>query len=376
MLLHRTMKKLFIASVLLISTLLGFTSCNEDIKLSGEFQETAVVYGLLDVSDSVHMIKITRAFIGPGNSIEIANNPDSSYFTTVEATIKEKVNGVVLRSWILEDTIVDNKETNGIWYAPEQKLYYFSTPTSSPLRADAAYELNIIVNGGEFEVKGSTNIVYGLSSPAATSTFSFKFAQNQSDYKNTSVTVNTGLGNNRAAVINTKLEIGYEEITGIDTVIKSFDWDLGEQEVIVTESSKNFAAQGAIFYDLIKRHIEDNNNPICDKRNMSYIRVKIIGGGTDLYNYMVVNEPSSAIAQTKPTFTNMEATNGHSVIGIFSSTQTINVYKPFHSSSSQFVRCIDKNSTLELCTGIYTGPYLFCSDHPTDLAFGYSWACN
>lgn len=370
------MKKLFIASVLLISTLLGFTSCNEDIKLSGEFQETAVVYGLLDVSDSVHMIKITRAFIGPGNSIEIANNPDSSYFTTVEATIKEKVNGVVLRSWILEDTIVDNKETNGIWYAPEQKLYYFSTPTSSPLRADAAYELNIIVNGGEFEVKGSTNIVYGLSSPAATSTFSFKFAQNQSDYKNTSVTVNTGLGNNRAAVINTKLEIGYEEITGIDTVIKSFDWDLGEQEVIVTESSKNFAAQGAIFYDLIKRHIEDNNNPICDKRNMSYIRVKIIGGGTDLYNYMVVNEPSSAIAQTKPTFTNMEATNGHSVIGIFSSTQTINVYKPFHSSSSQFVRCIDKNSTLELCTGIYTGPYLFCSDHPTDLAFGYSWACN
>lgn len=373
----RTMKKLFTAALLVISTLLGFTSCNEDIQLSGEFRETAIVYGLLDVSDTVHMIKITRAFIGPGNSIDIASNPDSSYFASVEATISEKVNGIVVRSWVLGDTIVTNKETNGLWYSPEQKLYYFSTPSASPLKDNAVYDLNIVVNGGEFEVNGSTNIVYGISSPATSTTYSFKFAQNQGDYKSTSVTVNTGnVGFNRAAVINTRLEIGYEEITGIDTVIRSFDWDLGEQEVLSTESTKSFAAQGVVFYDLIKRHIEANDIPICDKRNMSYMRVKIVGGGTDLYNYMVVNEPSSAIAQTKPTYTNLEATNGHTVIGVFSSTQTIDVYKPFHSSASQFVRCIDKNSTLELCTGTYTGPHLFCSDHPTDLAFGYSWACN
>lgn len=369
------MKKLFIALFVGFISVIGLNSCNEDIQLSGEFQETAIVYGLLDVSDSVHMIKITRAFIGPGNSIEIAGIPDSSYFNSVEATISEKVNGIETRSWTLMDTIVTNKSETGVWYAPEQKLYYFSTAGTTALRSDAVYHLNIVVNGGEFEVNGQTSIVYGLSTPAATTTFSFKFAQNLADYKNTSVTVNTGLGNNKAAVINTRIEVGYEEITGIDTVLRTFDWDLGEQEVGV-DATKSFAAQGIVFYDLIKRHIESNDIPICDKRNMSHLRLKIVGGGTDLYNYMVVNEPSSAIAQTKPTYTNLEATNGHTVIGIFSSTQTLDVYKPFHSDASQFVRCIDKNSTLELCTGSYTGPYLFCSDHSVDVSFGYSWACN
>lgn len=369
------MRKLFIATLATVSLLFGFTSCNEDIQLSGDFQETAVIYGLLDVSNDVHMIKITRAFIGPGNSLDIANISDSSYFNDVVATISEKVNNVVVRSWTLQDTIVTNKETNGVWYAPEQKLYYFATDAANPLRDDAIYDLNVTVNGGEFEVNGSTAIVSGLSTTAANTTFSFKFAQNVNDYKNTAVTVNTGTGNNKAAVINTKIEVGYEEITGIDTVIRSFDWDLGEQEVGI-DATKGFAAQGAVFYDLIKRHIDANDNPICDKRNLSYLRLKIVGGGPDLYNYMVVNEPSSAIAQTKPTYTNLEATNGYTVIGIFSSTQTMDVVKPFHSTASQFVRCIDRNSTLELCTGGYTGPYIFCSDHPTDLAFGYSWACN
>jgi hypothetical protein len=369
------MRKLFITALATASLLFGFTSCNEDIQLSGDFQETAVVYGLLDVSDNVHMIKITRAFIGPGNSELIADNPDSSYFNDVVATISEKVNNIVVRSWTLQDTIVTNKEINGVWYAPEQKLFYFNTDAANPLRDDAIYDLNISINGGEFEVNGSTPIVYGLSTTAANTTFSFKFAQNVNDYKNTAVTVNTGSGNNKAAVINTKIEVGYEEITGIDTVIRAFDWDLGEQEVGI-DATKGFAAQGAVFYDLIKRHIDANDNPICDKRNLSYLRLKIVGGGPDLYNYMVVNEPSSAIVQTKPTYTNLEATNGYTVIGIFSSTQTLDVVKTFHSAASQFVRCIDKNSTLELCTGSYTGPYIFCSDHPTDVAFGYSWACN
>ena len=193
------------------------------------------------------------------------------------------------------------------------------------------------MNGGEFEVDGSTPIVSGLTTTSANTTFSFKFAQSLGEYRSTTVTVNTGTGKNKAAVINTKIEIGYEEITGIDTVLRSFDWDLGEQEVGI-DATKGFAAQGAVFYDLIARHIESNDNPICDKRNLAYLRLKIVGGGLDFYNYMVVNEPSTAIAQTKPTYTNLEASNGYSVIGIFSSTQTLDVIKPFQSSASQFVR--------------------------------------
>ena len=70
-----------------------FSSCEEDIILDGDFVETAVVYGLLDQADSIHFIKITRAFIGPGSALDIAQIPDSSYFNQVEATVSEVVNG-------------------------------------------------------------------------------------------------------------------------------------------------------------------------------------------------------------------------------------------------------------------------------------------
>ena len=59
------MKKTF---GLLASIVFFLFSCKEEIELTGNFKETAVVYALLDASESTHMMKITRAFIGPGNS--------------------------------------------------------------------------------------------------------------------------------------------------------------------------------------------------------------------------------------------------------------------------------------------------------------------
>ena len=114
--------------------LLFLYSCNEKINYVGEFKETAVIYGLLDHADTIHFIKINRAFIGPGNALEIAQIPDSNYFDQVDATISEYMDGNLIRTWELRDTLIQNKDTNGVFYAPEQKVYYFKTlPTlSSP----------------------------------------------------------------------------------------------------------------------------------------------------------------------------------------------------------------------------------------------------
>jgi hypothetical protein len=95
--------------ILFLLGLLGLSSCNEKIDLLGDYQETAVVYGLLDHADSLHYIKITRAFIGPGSAVDLAQISDSSYFNQVNATVTEFIGGVVTRTWILKDTIVTNK---------------------------------------------------------------------------------------------------------------------------------------------------------------------------------------------------------------------------------------------------------------------------
>ncbi len=357
-----------------------FYSCSEKVNLIGDFKETAVVYGLLDHSDSIHFIKITRAFIGPGNALEIAKIPDSNYFNQVEATVSEFVNGTLTRTWVLEDTIVENKETNGVFYGPEQKVYYFKTlpttvsssglngviqtspnPQLTSLNPDATYKFKAIINGGEFEVTGETELVKGITTTASSQNFTFKFANNPGEYVPTGVAVSNS-GN--SFVVNTQLDIAFNEHRGSDITEKRFNWQLGEVSTL-PGTAKTFSAVGQTFYDLVKANV--SNDPTITRRTFNGVYVTVTGGAEELYNYMVVNQPSSTLAQSKPSYTNLTVSNGKRVVGIFSSRQTIKIFKPFYVSAQQaFIRAIDKKSTRELCQGPITGTYLFCSNHPGD----------
>lgn len=366
-----------------------FYSCSEKVNLVGDFKETAVVYGLLDHSDSIHFIKITRAFIGPGNALEIAKIPDSSYFNQVEATVSEFVNGNLTRTWVLEDTIVENKDTNGAFYGPEQKVYYFRTlpttvsssglngviqtspnPQLTSLNPDATYKFKAIINGGEFEVTGETELVKGITSNISPTSSPFKFVSNNvAEYITQGITVsNTG----KSFVMNGSMEVLFNEFRGNDKTTKSFSWKLGESNVN-PNSSIVFSASGRTFYELIARNV--TQDPTITKRTFEAIKITFTGGAEDLYNYMLVNQPSSTLAQSKPSYTNLTVTNGKRVVGIFSSRQKVEVLKSFRffylNSNEQIVenanvRCIDNNTTRDLCVGPITGLFLFCSDHKAD----------
>ena len=379
--------KKYLCFIFISLGLIVLNSCNEKIKLIGDFVETAVVYGLLDQADSLHYIKINRAFIGPGNALEIAQIADSSYFTNVNATISEYLNGNLTRSWLLRDTILDNKDTNGVFYAPEQKVYYFKTnptgfngviqPSSNPqmtsLNPQAIYKIDIILNDGAFSVSAETELVRGITSAAATQNFNFKFANNPGEYTSTGITVSS-TGN--SYVLNTQLKTAFYEWEGNTYSEKSFIWNLGEADVLPS-SSKIFTANGETFYDLMKSNCTEGLS--ISKRTFKGVTIKITGGAEELYNFIAVNKPSSGLAQSKPTYTNLTATNGKRVIGIFSSRQTVEIYHPFYVSQQQaYHRALDKKSTRELCQGPITGLYLFCSNHPGDNVVNQeeSYACQ
>jgi len=379
--------KKYLSFIFISLGLIVLNSCNEKIKLIGDFVETAVVYGLLDQADSLHYIKINRAFIGPGNALEIAQIADSSYFTNVDATISEYLNGNLTRSWLLRDTILDNKDPNGVFYAPEQKVYYFKTmptgfngviqsstnPQMTSLNPQAIYKIDIVINNGAFSVSGETELVRGITSAAATQNFNFKFAINPGEYTSTGITVSS-TGN--SYVLNTQLKIAFNEWENNTYSEKSFFWKLGEADVLPS-SSKIFTANGETFYDLMKSNCTENSS--ISKRTFKGVTIKITGGAEELYNFIAVNKPSSGLAQSKPTYTNLTATNGKRVIGIFSSRQTVEIYHPFYVSPQQsYLRALDKKSTRELCQGPITGLYLFCSNHPGDNVVNQeeSYACQ
>lgn len=378
------MKKL----IFIISLTIGLSSCNEKIDLLGDYQETAVVYGLLDHADSLHYIKITRAFIGPGSAVDLAQIPDSSYFNQVDATVTEYVGGVVTRTWELRDTLVTNKEINGAFYGPEQKVYYFKTlPTgpnevqqgspsalTSSLNKDATYKLSIDIDNGKFTVLGETELVHGLTSPSNSQNFTFKFANNPGSYVSAGVAAVNTFGN--AFIVNSSLKVIYNEYVGVNKTVNSFDWKLGEASILPGES-RTFTAYGETFYTLMKNDV--TVDPSITRRTFEGIEFTITGGHEELYNYMVVNAPSSSLSQSKPSYTNLTVTNGKRVVGIFSSRQTLKFYRPFFTNAAQaYIRAIDKKSTRELCQGPLTGLLLFCSNHPGDNVVGAeeSYACQ
>lgn len=361
------MKKIHFALVALIGLALSFQSCKDDIEITGEFVETAVVYGLLDQADSLHFIKVTRAFIGPGNAYEIAQIPDSNYFSSVVGTVTELSSG---RVFTLRDTIIPNKDQNGVFYAPNQKVYYFDnthiTSTNSSgasLNENSKFRLDLNINNGLFTVTGETELVNSISSSNVTSQFQYRFVDNQGDYRSTAIQVsNLGTINHKASQFNTTIEITIEEFIGSNSSFKTFKWNLGD--ATTTGNAITFTASGNTFYEVVKENC--TNDPSITKRNLISMNTVITGGSETLKRYIDANQPVSGLAQSKPTFTNLTASGGHPVIGIFSARQTISINSPFISSTSSFQRCLDKLSTERLCQGNITGPYLFCSQHSAD----------
>ena len=369
----RLMRKYFYFTIGLLLISFTFNSCKEDVELVGEFKETAVIYGLLDQSESTHFIKINRAFIGPGNALEIAQIPDSSYFSSVNATITEFLNNTKTgKSWILKDTIINTKETNGAFYAPTEKLYYFDDSSLGGLNPNAIYKLEIIIYKGtnkEFIVTGETGLVNGITSGQSSQNAAFDFV-NSSDgkLKATNVSIsNTG----NASVINASIKIEFDEYQN-STIVNpvSFIWNTGESEV-QSNSTFSTSIHGQMFYDLIKTNT--TSNTIITKRKLKSMSTILTGGSEEFNNYINTNKPSNSLAQTKPNYTNLKISNDNYVIGIFSSRQTVTIVKPF-SIALQNSSCLSQKSRQELCEGITTSGLLFCSDNNFDA--NKSFYCN
>jgi len=348
---------------LLTLVLTVFSSCNEKIDLVGDFKETAIVYGLLDISETTHFIKVTRAFIGPGNSLEIAQIPDSSYFKHVSGKVIELVDGIQTKSWNLLDSTLVNKSSEGVFYAPNEKVKYFS----GTLNEDAQYKLELTLTDAQdrtFKVTGQTTLVSGLKTSADIQTYRFEFADDPGSYLSKGISVTAG----NAHVINASLEVNYTEFKTAGTSAKLFNWNLGESES-VPGGSTTFSVPGETFYNLIASNV--TNDPAVTKRNLNSIELVITGGSEELSNYMAVNKPTSSLAQSKPTYTNLTATEGNRVIGIFASRQTYRVNKPFINPNNTNLRMMTQKSVAELCTGPITYQKLFCSQHVGDQTFSY-----
>lgn len=352
--------------IIAVSTSIGlfFSSCNDKIDFGGDIVQVPILYSVLDQADEIHYVKLTKSIAGDQNSVDVAKIADSNYFKNAVITISEVISNAVTRKWTLRDTIVTGKLVGDDYkfYGPDQKVYYFSTKNDKPLDENAKYKINVNINDGEFFVTGETNLIKGMEiNTPQKATTAFKFYEND---KYSSYPIKYNAGN--AAVVNTYMNITYleTELNSGVTLEKSFKWNLGDKSgEQISNSVGIVSASGEQFFGLFKQFVPERINDIKERRLKS-IELIVTGGSLDFYNHSLVNQPSTSIAQNKPTFTNLKTSDGRTVVGLFASRHRVSQFK---IAETQFDRAIDQKSTEILCQGTLTSKLGFCSGHPTDL---------
>ncbi len=64
-----------LAGIVLLTTTLLISACSTDVDNFADYKDITIVYGMLEAGADTTFIKITKAFLGPGNALLIARHP-------------------------------------------------------------------------------------------------------------------------------------------------------------------------------------------------------------------------------------------------------------------------------------------------------------
>ena len=305
------MKKIY----LILSVLaLVFTACETDFEVNSEWEETTVVFGLLDKAKEIQFIKINKAFLGEADALQMAQHSDSvnyvpfdSIDSTGEIQVKlYKINfNDTIDSRTLKDTLLPKDD--GLFATDSNIIYYFNTPEGDNfLSENRTYSLVInnvktgnIVSASTEIIKGF-NFSAGIPSPSSNKlTFyvdglGYRFPRFEwSDPPN-------------AEIFQFNLRFHYRE----NEVEKELLWT----QTALGSNANILILSGEDFFQFLANNKAFSTD---EEREFKSIDIEMTLGTQELKTYIAVNEPITGIVQERPQFTNIN--NG---IGLFSSRYT------------------------------------------------------
>ncbi len=294
------MKK-FIVLLILSSIIIFYNSCKEDVNINASWKDITIVYGLLNQNDTTHYIKINKAFLGDGDALIMAQEPDSStYGDALDVKVEEWENNKRLNSFVFDTTSIYNKDS-GLFYYPGQIVYKCCASLNQN------YKYKLIIKNKDKIVSSETNLVhdFDIEKPRQGQKINFK--------------ANTPLNVKWVSAKNGKryelmIRFHYKEINKhtLDTLNKYIDWSFGDKKSMTLYGGEEMEIQyhGNQFFSLLENQLSYNPDIERIAGKVDYIFTVV---GDELNTYLEVNEPSSSIVQERPEYSNIN--NG---IGIFS----------------------------------------------------------
>lgn len=292
---HRMKKNNFLFILFALFVLLA-TRCSNSVDLYADYKEVTVVYGLLDFQDDTTWIKITKAFSGPGNALEFAQNSDSSNFLyKLGVTLTGRKNGVDLTPIVFDTlTIHDKQAGDSIFYFPNQLMYY----ATDKLDPDAEYTLKVSMKDKELSSK--TKMVHNFHITYPVRTISF--------VTDKEVKWNSAVNGKRYEV---KMVFHYRELLPghADTIDKSIAWYVNTKHSVSDKGGELMTAlySGDNFYNLLKNKLKPIPNV---QRWTGNVDVFVACASQDLDTYIQVNNGSTGLLQEIPAFSNITGGKG------------------------------------------------------------------
>lgn len=300
---------------LLISITSLSSACREDFDLSATFEEIPVVYCILSEQDSVHYIRVQRAFISrETNAFAIAQNPDSIYYTDIlEVELNEVETGLTFTLERIEgDTIGLPKENGQFGNSP-----------------NIMYRLKKKINDGYTYRLALTNTVSGLKAHSETKIVgsftsilpNIQYTINWSGADDEVVNFNWKTAK-YASLYDLMIDFNYMEwdVLGEDTLHKTLTWEIF-QNLITQISEPDFGIgyeyYTARFYQFIANHLPAENTK---RRKAESVNFHLSAGGQAFAQYVSHQQAQTGITGQMATapYSNIE-----NALGFFSSRYTM-----------------------------------------------------
>ena len=300
-----------------------FLSCETDFDVNAEWQDVTVVFGLLDPNNEDQLIKINKAFLGPGDAIQMASVADSTNYDPSEITVKvhrvkqQTFGGYdTLASVTLSDTLLEKDE--GLFSTEENIIYTFKKP-SSFYNTNSLYLLDILNEKTQERITSETEIINTFSFESLNPSFEWGLYNGELPDSLKFRTKNIEWQKSPNGLIY-QLDIVINFLENNDTV------NLVWSQPLVEYTSGNMSLQikGEQFFQFLVNNLD--NNTVKQFLNLDLVMTI---GTVELKTYIDVNKPFSGIVQERPTYKNIN--NG---IGLFSSRFTYDDIKGIRLTNS------------------------------------------
>lgn len=291
---------------LLAGTML-LVSCSNDFEVIAPWKDIPVVYGLLNIGDNAHYIRVEKAFLdAKGNSLELAKIPDSLYYQNATVQLERLTDGKLFSLKRVDGNKVGYPRESGVFAQSPNWLYKID---SNVIRLQKSETIRFRLDRGNGlpHVTAETAVLdKGRQRTPSTNDGRFAFYYNLPTKLSWSPAP-------EARIFDVKLVFNYAEWSinnPAGLVSKSVDWvwtrglrvESAQPEMVLEKT-------GIEFYQVLKSSLEVNVNL---RRIFTGIDIVIINGGQALEKYINVALANTGItgSQEIPTFTNLSEGRG------------------------------------------------------------------